>query len=173
VSALSPRQMFLLDQACHPISEAFDDAECYLVGTAFHRGPYRDVDVRLIMANKRHDKLTKAIGTQGVTFLGLAIGQYLASLTGLPIDFQIQRQAEANALHDGPRSPLGHRTLASYKGDAQKSDADAVRAKTLEALQPELFKGLTEAQAAAGRIDLDGAGVHLGTLPSPSRGSTT
>jgi hypothetical protein len=122
--------MFLLDQACRPINEAFGSFGCYLVGTSAVRGPYRDVDVRCIMRDKRHDKLTKAIGETGIAFLGLAIGQYLASLTGLPIDFQIQRQTEANALHDGIRNPLGHRTLANYMGDANRKDVAALSAET-------------------------------------------
>lgn len=123
--------MFLLDSACHPINEAFGSFGCYLVGTATERGQFRDVDVRYIMADKKHDRLTKAIGQTGVSFLGIAIGQYLASLTGLPIDFQIQRQTEANALHPhGARNPLGHRNLNSYKGDAQTVDMERKLAAT-------------------------------------------
>jgi hypothetical protein len=136
MSALSPRQMFLLDQACHPINAAFGSFGCYLVGTATERGPYRDVDVRFIMADKGHDKLTKAIGADAVAFLGIAIGQYLASLTGLPIDFQIQRQTEANALHpNGYRIPLGGRSLSNFKGDAQTSDMERMLAQ-LQAENP-------------------------------------
>lgn len=136
MNALSPRQMFLLDQACHPINEAFGTFGCYLVGTATARGPFRDVDVRFIMADKKHDKLTKAIGLTGVAFLGIAIGQYLASLSGLPIDFQIQRHTEANALHpDGYRNPLGSRSLSNYKGDAQTTDMQKMLA-TLQEQNP-------------------------------------
>ena len=130
MSALSPRQMFLLDQACHPINAAFGEFGCYLVGTATQRGSYRDVDERFIMADKTRDKLAKAIGDEGIAFLGLAIGQYLASLTGLPIDFQIQRHTEANVLHpDGYRNPLGRRRLSSFKGDAQTVDMERMIAK--------------------------------------------
>jgi hypothetical protein len=123
MSALSPRQMFLLDLACQPLSEAFDsDGHAYLVGTAMQPRdgkPPRDIDVRFIMGDKKHDQLRKAIGYDGIAFLGLAIGQYLASLTGLPIDFQIQRQTEANHHHPGGmRNPLGHRNLANFKGDS-------------------------------------------------------
>jgi hypothetical protein len=132
VSALSPRQMFSLDEACKPINDGLGEYGCYLVGTAAHRGAYRDVDVRFIMADKRHDRLTKAIGASGVTFLGLAIGEYLASRTGLPIDFQIQRQTEANALHGGTRNPLGWRTLDNYKGDAQTVDMQKMLAELSE-----------------------------------------
>lgn len=121
MSALSPRQMFLLDQACKPINEAFGDFGCYLVGTASKRQAYRDVDVRFIMTDKQFDRLHKAVKDVGLAFLGLSIGQYLASLTGLPIDFQIQRMTEANHHHPGGfRNPLGHRSLASYVGDAPR-----------------------------------------------------
>jgi hypothetical protein len=135
VSALSPRQMFLLDMACHPINEAFGEYGTYLVGTAMsprNGQPPRDIDVRTIMKDKHYDKLTRAIGLPGVAFLGLAIGQYLASLTGLPIDYQIQRMAEANVLHEGMRNPLGSRTLDRFKGDAQTVDMERMLAKLRE-----------------------------------------
>jgi hypothetical protein len=114
--------MFLLDLACQPIEEAFGFGSLYLVGTATERGPHRDVDVRLILDDKRHDKLCKAIGRKGIALLGLTIGQYLASLTGLPIDFQVQRRTEANVLHSGMRNPLGTRSLDNFRGDAQTAD---------------------------------------------------
>jgi hypothetical protein len=110
--------MFLLDSACSPIWDAFGRG-VYLVGTATERGQYRDVDVRAIMADKKHDRLEKAIGGDGIAFLGIAIGQYLASLTGLPIDFQIQRQTEANHHHPNKtRNPLGTRSMLNFQGDA-------------------------------------------------------
>ncbi len=120
MSAFSPRQMFLLDEACKPIHAAFG-AGLYLVGTAaaLDRTDYRDVDVRLMLDDEDYDALVDATSADAVTFLGLAIGQYLASRTGLPIDFQIQRNTEANERHHGVRNPLGHtRQLANYRGDA-------------------------------------------------------
>lgn len=116
MSALSPRQMFLLDEACKPISEAFV-THPYLVGTAVTRQAYRDVDVRLILDDEQYDMMLQGIGKAGIIFLGLAIGQYLESRTGLPIDFQIQQQTAANAQHEGMRNPLGCRTLNNYIGD--------------------------------------------------------
>jgi hypothetical protein len=119
MSALSPRQMFLLDLACKPLWEAFEDGGVYLVGTAVKREAFRDVDVRLILADKRYDRLKKALGAEGIAFLGIATGQYLASLTDLPIDFQVQRQTEANHHHPGGmRNPLGLRHLSNFEGDA-------------------------------------------------------
>lgn len=120
MSALSPRQMFLLDEACKPIRQAFRTPP-YLVGTAAIRGPYRDVDVRLILDDDEYNHLAGQ-RPEIVPFLGLAIGEYLAARTGLPIDFQVQRQTEANAQHAGPRNPLGVRSLANYAGDAHGSN---------------------------------------------------
>ena len=124
MSALSPRQMFLLDQACQPLCDAFPDYGPYHVGTAADRGSYRDVDVRCIMQDEAYDKLAEAAGMPAIWFLGLSIGQYLASLTGLPIDFQIQRATEAAAIHGGKmRNPLGVRGLINYQGDCPVSEA--------------------------------------------------
>ncbi len=122
MSTLSPRQMYLLDISCAAILEADGVMGVYLVGTAQEprgdRAP-RDVDVRMIFRDKAHDRLTKAIGPEGIAFMGLAYGQYLASLTGLPIDFQVQRLTEANQHHgDCVRNPLGLRSMLNYRGDA-------------------------------------------------------
>jgi hypothetical protein len=109
--------MFLLDMACKPIQEGVGDT--YHVGTsADGRHEYRDVDVRTILADERFDLLAEAIEPEGIAFLGLAIGQYLHSITGMPIDYQIQRQTEANERHDGIRNPLGMRDLRNFRGDA-------------------------------------------------------
>ncbi|QRI45095.1 nucleotidyltransferase [Microbacterium phage Shocker] len=117
MSAFSPRQMFLLDLACKPIEEAI--GATFHVGTsASGRQEYRDVDVRTILDDERYDALAAAVQHEGIAFLGLVIGQYLYSITGLPIDYQIQRQTEANALHSGSRNPLGVRDLSHFRGDA-------------------------------------------------------
>lgn len=117
MSAFSPRQMFALDEACRPIAEAFD-SNPYLVGTALARGEYRDVDVRLILDDEQYARLVAVAGPDLVAFLGIAVGEYLASRTGMPIDFQVQQQTTANERHNGPRNPLGMRTLDNYRGDA-------------------------------------------------------
>lgn len=124
MSAFSPRQMFLLDNACRPLHEAFDCLGVFLVGTAATRQSYRDVDVRMILADKTYDRMLKVMSVEGMAFLGLAIGQYIASMTDLPIDFQIQRQTEANKNHDGLRNGLGHRPLWCFSGDAVPNRTD-------------------------------------------------
>lgn len=133
MSSLSPRQLFLLDLACKPICEAFDSPP-YLVGTAQDprsdgRQP-RDVDVRLILDDKRWKRLDRAVAMGGLAFLGVAIGQYLADLTGLPIDFQIQQQTAANEHHAGKqRNPLGGRQLCDFQGDAPVGSPPSLKAK--------------------------------------------
>lgn len=117
MSALSPRQMWRLDEACRPIRQTFHTAP-YLVGTALTGREYRDVDVRLILEDEPYDALADQVGPPGMAFLGIALGEYLAARTGLPVDFQLQRQSEANEHHPGPRNPLGVRSLANYAGDA-------------------------------------------------------
>ena len=75
--------------------------------------------MRLILADERYGRLRKAVGKRGLALLGLAIGEYLAARTGLPIDFQIQQQTAANHHHPGGmRNPLGLRHLGNYGGDA-------------------------------------------------------
>lgn len=122
MTALSPRQMFLLDLACQPIQDTF--GHVYLVGTAAEKREkvrdtgFRDVDVRVMLSDKRYDRMVKAMGQDAMAFLGLAIGQYLASITDLPIDFQFQRTTEANDRHRGVRNPLGFRGMENFGGDA-------------------------------------------------------
>ena len=122
MSTLSPRQMFLLDNSCAPMREQKGVIGVYLVGTAMgprDGHPPRDIDVRMIVGDKAFDLLERAIGRDGISFMGIAYGQYLASITGLPVDFQVQRMTESNAQHKGPRNPLGRRSMASYQGDIQ------------------------------------------------------
>lgn len=123
-TGLSPRQMFLLDAACAPLHHDFPGFGPYLVGSATtgeRSAGTRDVDVRHIMRDEEYAALVEAIGIEGVRFLGIAIGQYLASITGLPIDFQFQQQAAAN---DGRhpttgRNPLGVRSMGNFVGDGE------------------------------------------------------
>lgn len=126
-TGLSPRQMFVLDNACWPIRRAFVRGNpltgLYLVGSAVkgdNSAGQRDVDVRLVLADDEYAALVEAVGIEAVRFLGLAIGQYLASVTGLPIDFQFQQTSTANEKHGGGwRNPIGTRDLDRYEGDAE------------------------------------------------------
>lgn len=105
---LTTTEMYHLDQACQVVSRAFGGQCPYLVGTAGVGGAesYRDVDVRLMLDD---GEFAEACPTrERWELLCLSIGAYLSSRTGLPIDFQFQRTAEANARHgDRPRNPVG------------------------------------------------------------------
>lgn len=125
---LSPRQMFMLNNACEPIRRVFIEtgdplSGLYLVGstmTGKRSEGVRDTDVRLMLSDGRYAEIRKVLGVSGLRFLGVAIGQYLASATGLPIDFQIQQTTAANEAHgSGWRNPLGGFSLDDLVGDGE------------------------------------------------------
>jgi hypothetical protein len=120
-SYLSPHQMRRLDLACAPVRKAFPDYGPYLVGSVLERPDYRDVDVRVILRDKKFDRMFPKATVHGDagahddvrwTFLCSAISHWLTDVSGLPVDFQIQRMTEANAYekYQGKfRNPLGVR----------------------------------------------------------------
>lgn len=103
---LSTAQFALLNQACVPVVEAFGEPP-YLVGSVTEHASFRDVDVRVILDDDEFDHWFA--GRKMLwSLVCLAVGRHLADLTGLPIDFQIQRMTEANEKYpDGARHPLG------------------------------------------------------------------
>lgn len=87
----------------------------YLVGSAARGKTWRDVDVRLMLPDDEFDALFPDHTSPGRTdgrwsLLCAAISELGKLRTGLPIDFQIQRTSDANALHDGIRHALGMHT---------------------------------------------------------------
>lgn len=115
---LSTLELQELDEACAPFLEAFG-THPYLVGSASQRSDFRDVDVRLILTDEEYDTLFA--DRPGLWALLSRLGAtYLRSRTGLPVDFQVQRQTEANEkygnLGETPRNPLGSRNLLDYAG---------------------------------------------------------
>lgn len=105
-----------LNQACVVINKAFgkNNFGCYLVGSSLKRRDYRDVDVRMIMSDGCYDAMFK--NEHGYTnalwsLMCTTISAWLSTQSGLPIDFQIQRQSSANRDHSQktghPRQPLG------------------------------------------------------------------
>jgi len=117
---------FNLNQACRLINDAFEGGfGCYLVGSSLDRRDYRDVDVRYIMKDDAYDRLFRdGRGENGGGYLNplwsllcSTISMWLSQQSGLPIDFQIQRQTQANQLHPGAgrRQPLG--IFLDYPGE--------------------------------------------------------
>ena len=120
---VSERSSFLLlsdferlEDWCRLVRVAFG-APPYLVGSALSRPDYRDVDVRVILPDARFDEWFGNRGTLAgtrrfrlrVRVVNRAFSVWGQQETGLPIDFQVQRQTEANAQFDGVRSPMGTR----------------------------------------------------------------
>lgn len=117
-SYLSTLELHELDEACGPFLAAFG-THPYLVGSVEQRPDFRDVDVRLILADDEFDALFAE--RKGLWALLSRLGStYLRAKTGLPVDFQIQRQSEANEkfgnLAATPRNPLGSRSLLDFAG---------------------------------------------------------
>jgi len=109
-----------LNQAVALINKAFGGHGCYLVGSSRERRDYRDVDVRLILSDKEYDHLFR--GPDGWlnplwSLLCTSLSLWLKQQTDLPIDFQIQRQTQANADHPGAgrRAALG--VFLDYPGE--------------------------------------------------------
>jgi hypothetical protein len=113
-----------LNGAVEPIYAGLDVLGVFLVGSCLERPDFRDVDVRAIMEDAAYDRLFPGgeTGTESDAFwslLCLGIGAYLAHASGLPIDFQIQRMTEANAMHPGPgkRNALVGSAAKLYPGE--------------------------------------------------------
>lgn len=96
----------LLDHACAAITDAFDGHCPYHVGSSTQRADWRDVDVRLILADDEYDALF-ADRSQFWSLFCLSTSEYLSRVSGLPVDFQVQRRTQANEQHKGFRNPLG------------------------------------------------------------------
>jgi hypothetical protein len=95
---------FKLNHACALINKAFDKGGfgCYLVGSALERRDHRDVDVRFIMDDAQYDRMFRDQNewlNPLWSLLCISISTWLREMTGLPVDFQIQRQTQANEVH--------------------------------------------------------------------------
>jgi hypothetical protein len=117
-SYLTTANFDLLNLACLPVHEAFDTPP-YLVGSALERARFRDVDLRTILPDDEWDALF-ADKPRLWSLCCLSVSHYLTDLTGLPVDYQVQRRTEANEKFGGRmRNPMGMRArLFAGGGDA-------------------------------------------------------
>jgi hypothetical protein len=109
-----------LEEWCRNVFALFSEVP-YLVGSATRTEKYRDVDVRLILADDHFDAAWGPHdGDDGLgdarlrlRLMNRAVSIWGQQETGLPIDFQIQRQTEANAQYPvrpgNVRNPMGLR----------------------------------------------------------------
>lgn len=84
----------------------------YLVGSVVTSQEWRDVDVRLILEDEEYERLfgpyrrpERMNGKWAA--LCMAFSALGKEMTGLPIDFQIQQQTQANKQYPGRREALG------------------------------------------------------------------
>lgn len=118
-------EFFNLNQACRVVDEAFGGLVTYLVGSCLKKRDYRDVDVRVILADEDYDRLFPGLAGHNENYHALwslmcsSIALYLAHHSGLPVDFQIQRRSQANKLYptkEGhPRNGIG--VFVRYKDE--------------------------------------------------------
>jgi hypothetical protein len=82
-------------------------AGLYLVGSVLRKTSYRDVDIRLIMAD---DTYAAHYDDNRRKYTNLAVSLWGQKATGLPIDFQIQPMSLANTRYSGAnrRHAIGH-----------------------------------------------------------------
>lgn len=95
---------FKLELACQHISRAFGGFGIYLVGSVLERPDWRDVDLRMILADEEFAALFPDAGQHWEfdarwLVMTVAISAWLSEQTGLPVDFQFQTQTHANERH--------------------------------------------------------------------------
>lgn len=97
-----------LEEFASQVWAAFGDAP-YLVGSATRSKSWRDVDVRLMLSDEQYAALGLRIDGRPDakwTAICMAFAALGRQMTGLPIDFQIQREVTANETYKGARIPL-------------------------------------------------------------------
>lgn len=114
---LPPAQYQSLERCAEVVNRAFNGFGCFLVGSVHYRRDWRDVDVRYIAADAEFDRLFPATpaGDAFWSFVVWTTATWMHAETGLPVDFQIQRQSDANAEHDGVLSAIGY--VRAYPGE--------------------------------------------------------
>lgn len=91
----------------------------YLVGSATRTTEWRDVDVRLILPDDEFDAMFGVLTHPRCLNLKwnaacVAFSALGRDMTGLPIDFQIDRRTEANEQYTGIRHALHDHRIAKF-----------------------------------------------------------
>lgn len=101
VSYLTVSEQYNLNIACRPVSNI--GYGTFHVGSSLRTRDFRDVDLRCILPNEEFDGWLKNPDLH--KFLNVAISEWIAARTGLPIDFQFQRATDANEEFPSPEYP--------------------------------------------------------------------
>jgi len=121
-SYLAVNEQFNLQHQCRMLSAAFGFCT-YQVGSSLERANYRDVDLRCILDDAEFDAMF-CVNENRLKFLNVCISEWLSARTSLPIDFQFQRQTDANKEFDGHRNfvgvPFRAAALAAVAGGKEK-----------------------------------------------------
>ena len=113
-------QFFNLNHACRALTDAFG-FNVYMVGSVLKSPKFRDVDLRVILEDEDYERMFPKVERKPhsgerhplLALLNCSISEWLQARTGLPIDFQIQKQSEANKEYQGDRYPLGIEGIAT------------------------------------------------------------
>jgi hypothetical protein len=103
---------FHLNHAVLIIKYAFD-ATPYLVGSSVTNRNWRDIDIRVMLDDDQYDRLFPNAPRNPRlhplwSLMCATVSDWLTLASGVPVDFQIQRQSVANEMFSGkPRVPLG------------------------------------------------------------------
>lgn len=94
----------------HMLWQAFGHMP-YHVGSSLESKVWRDVDVRVILPDEVYEAWglgypDHSHGNPRWRLLTAAFSALAREMTGLPVDFQIQQQTQANKIYQGPRSAL-------------------------------------------------------------------
>lgn len=88
------------------VGRAFGDVPFHVGSSLTEKRGWRDVDVRLLLADDEYEPWADD-GMRRMHELAWSTwSTFGQQMTGLPIDFQIQRRAAANEEFAGPRSAL-------------------------------------------------------------------
>lgn len=125
ISFLTTLDFANLNEACKVITEAFGSMPM-LVGSVMEDPEYRDVDLRTILDDEEFDAIFGDRQFFWALFC-MAVSSHLRSVTGLPVDYQVQRMTEANAKYGGGvRNPFGAKArLFAGGGDGTPWNVDA------------------------------------------------
>lgn len=111
---LPPQSLFGLHSAAHEVMKSYDSLGVYLVGSCLRSKDYRDVDVRCMMRDDDFEAMfpKDENGHRPRWMLTcLSLSAWFRQVTGLPVDFQFQKQTLANEKYPSrahPRNSLGY-----------------------------------------------------------------